>query len=234
MDPWLLGLIAVVVIGLGVIIYGAFHDRAKNRRRAAEMLAPPPRVIPRFPAEAAAPRYLSELQARLPAATSATDLSRTERDTITAQLGEPGTTSIKSGYASKDFVTDPGGGWSVLDDAAVLVCGDPVASIRELLAVLEMLILARVPLAIVVPSMAREVRSTLEVNKIQGLLSVVVVETDDPADRQLVAERSGATITDRADRQAGYVLAEHLGHCSRWVSTKQASFLIMSAKDRSS
>ncbi len=230
-DPWIVGLVALVVIGLGAIVFGALSDRAKNRRRAAEMLAPPQRSIPRLAADAAPPSYLSDLQARRPPAPT-TARPRSEQAAVTQQLSRPETTKISVGYASKDFVTDPAAGWALLDGPAVLVCADEIASIRELLPTLEKLMAAKRPLVVVAPSIAREVRATLEVNQIRRLLAVLAVEVVDEADRQRLAERSGATITTRSDRQAGYVLPSHLGRVDRWVSTKQESFLIGDRVDR--
>jgi len=37
-DPWSIGLIALIVVGLAAIIFGALWDRRRNKRRAAEML----------------------------------------------------------------------------------------------------------------------------------------------------------------------------------------------------
>ncbi len=68
LDPWTLGLVAVVVLGLALIAYGALHDRARNRRAREEMLSPPKREIPQFRPDTPAPQYLSELQARRPPA----------------------------------------------------------------------------------------------------------------------------------------------------------------------
>lgn len=230
-DPWIVGLVALVVVGLGVIVFGALSDRAKNRRRAAEMLAPPQRSIPRLAADAPGPRYVSDLQARRPpAATPARP--RSEQEAVNQQLSSPGTTKISVGYASKDFITDSTAGWALLDRPAVLVCGDEIASIRELLPTLEKLVATKTPLVIVAPTIVREVRATLEVNQIRRLLAVLAVEVTDEGYRQRLAERSGATITTRSDRQAGYVLPGHLGRVDRWVSTKQESFLISGPVDQ--
>lgn len=232
-DPWIVGLVALVVVGLGAIVFGALSDRAKNRRRAAEMLAPPQRAIPRLAANAPGPRYLSDLQARRPPAANPAR-PRSEQAAVTQQLSSPETTKIGVGYASKDFVTDPAAGWALLDGPAVLVCGDEIASIRELLPTLEKLLAAKTPLVVVAPAITRDVRATLEVNQIRRLLAVLAVEVPDVADRQLLAERSGATSTTRSDRQAGYVPPSHLGRVDRWVSTKQESFLIGDRVDRAS
>lgn len=226
MDPWSLGLAALVVVGLAALVFGALYDRARNRRRTHEMLAPPPRTIPRFRPDAPPPQYLSDLQARRPPATAAATLTASERAEIGVQLADEGTPSVPAGYASAEFVTDPAARWVVLDGAVVCVCTDEVASIRELLGLLERLVLSRTPLVLVAPAVARDVLGTLEVNRIQQRLSVVVVLLPDAADRTRVVQLCGGRLTDRSDRQAGYLPPEDLGHCARWVSTARTSHVL--------
>jgi hypothetical protein len=229
-DLWQVGLIAVIVIGLGLIIFGALWDRARNRRRAAEMLAPPPRDIPQFRPDAPAPHYLSDLQARRPPPDGTpTALTPEDRQAITRQIADVQTVTIPAGYASKDFVTDPDSGWAVLDRPAVLVCGEPVETIRELLSVLERLVMSRTPLVIVAPRLAPEVLSTLEVNQIQQKMHLLAV-TPKAAELPSLATACGATIMDRADLRSGYAPPDQLGRCERWVSTAKASHVIMSAE----
>lgn len=228
MDPWSIGLTVLVVLGLAAVVFGALYDRARNRRRAAEMLAPPDRVIPHFRADAPTPHYLSELQARRPAAPPpAAVLDEATRAEIQHQLAADSGPGLGAGWASADFVTDPATGWAVLDEPVVLVCADPVASLRELLDLLERLLLSRTPLVLVAPEVAREVLATLEVNRIRGLLAVVVVLVGDPAARDALARGCGATPVDRADRQAGYLPPEVLGRCRRWVSTDRRSVAVI-------
>jgi FtsZ-interacting cell division protein ZipA len=138
MDPWSIGLIVVIVAGLAAIVFGALWDRQRNKRRAAEMLAPPKRTIPRFKPDAPAPHYLSDLQARRrPENAGPTDLSEAERQTISRQLADPNTVTVDAGYASRDFITDSRSGWAILERPAVLVCGDAIETFRELLGTLE-------------------------------------------------------------------------------------------------
>ena len=146
--------------------------------------------------------------------------------TLQRRLDDGSHPVIGTGYASADFVTDRDAGWAVLDGPAVLVCADPVASIRELLGVLEQMALSGTPLVVVAPEMATEVLKTLEVNNIQRRLSLLVVLAPQEADRTAVVESCFATPTDRADRQAGYVPSTALGRCDRWVSTARASHLL--------
>lgn len=228
MDVWQIGLIVLIVAGLVLVVFGALWDRSRNRKRAAEMLAPPKREIPHFRPDAPAPHYLSDLQARRPPEDSViTELSADERSALKVRIAEPDIVTIKTGYASKDFVTDKGSGWAVLDHPRVLVCADPVETIRELLPVLEPVIMSKTPLVIVAPRLADEVQATLEVNKIRQTIPLLAL-TPSEADLITIAEASGAMIIDRSDRQSGYVPFDKLGQCERWVSTASASHVITS------
>lgn len=226
MDPWQVGLIVVIVVGLGLIVFGALFDRARNQRRAREMVSPPPRTIPHFRPDAPAPHYLSDLQARRrPEADPSGTLSTEQRAAIARQIADDQTVTVATGYASRDFVTDPTSGWAVVDQPTVLVCADPVASIREVLPVLEQLIMSGTPLVVVAPGLAPEVLSTLEVNQIRQTMRLLAV-TPTAAGLADLAAACGATPLDRSDRQAGYLPPDHLGTCERWVSTARASHLI--------
>ncbi len=227
MDPWTLGLIALLVVGLAAIVYGALSDRARNRRARAEMLAPPDRMIPRFAPDAPAPRYLSELQARrAPAQTAPTGLSAADRDALKARLDDPDTTKVRAGWLTSSFITDQTSGWAVLDDPAVLACAAPITSMRELLPVMERAAMSQRSLVIIAPSIAPDVLATLEVNVIQQKVKLLAVSGADPSILGQLAERTGATIVERSDLQAGYLPSEHLGHISRWVSDQRRSFLL--------
>ncbi|MET1006895.1 MAG: hypothetical protein ABWX96_15200, partial [Propionibacteriaceae bacterium] len=210
-----------------VIVGGALLDRAKNRRAADEILAPPQRTIPQFHPDSPAPAYLSELQARrIPDASTRPDPSPADREQVTAQLKDPATVTIQAGLLSKDFITDRTAGRAVLDHPRVLLCAERVESLREVLTLLEQVSLSRTPLVIAAPSMSEEVRSTLEVNAIRQLLQVLVVSPVTAADLETMARATGAQVRSRSDLQAGYAWLEHLGSCGRWVSTAKSSHII--------
>ena len=232
MDAWSIGLIALIIVGLAAIIFGALWDRRRNKRRVAEMLAPPPRIIPHFTPDAPAPHYLSDLQARRrPENAERTDLSTAERESISQQLADPHTITIAVGYASRDFITDTTSSWAVLERPAVLVCGDLIESFRELLGPMEKLILSRTPLVIAAPVIAKDVLATLEVNTIRQTMRLLAVICD-PAGLNTIAAACQAMIVDRSDRQSGYLGAEHLGHCERWISSPTSSHLIVAAETK--
>ncbi len=231
-DPWSIGLIALIVVGLAAISFGALWDRRRNKRRAAEMLAPPARTIPRFKPDAPAPHYLSDLQARRkPDDSEPSNLTQAERESINQQLADPHTLTVSAGYASKDFITDSSSHWAVLEHPAVLVCGDPIETFRELLGTLEKLILSRTPLVVVAPAMAPDVLATLEVNTIRQTMRLLAVICDQDG-RGTVAAACHAMIIDRTDRQSGYLGPDHLGNCERWISTATSSHLIVAAEKK--
>ena len=229
-DAWSIGLIVLIIAGLAAIIFGAVWDRRRNKRRAAEMLAPPARTIPQFHPDAPAPHYLSDLQARRrPEEAESTDLTDSERSSITQQLADPHTVTLNAGYASPDFITDSTSAWAVLDRPSVLVCGDAIESFRELISPLEKLILSRTPLVVVAPSIASDVLATLEVNTIRQTMRLLAVSCDQKCCGTVAAARQ-AMIMDRSDRQSGSLGPEHLGHCERWISTATSSHLIIAAE----
>jgi hypothetical protein len=218
-------MIAVVAVALVLTVYGALSDRAKNRRRAAEMLGPPRREIPNLPADARAPRYVTEAQARRrPQGVSPPVDQRAGRGEERRERGEEGV-QVAVGYASADFVTEPGVREVVLDDALVLVCSDDVETIRELLPALEQALTTGRPLVVVAPAIAKDVLGTLEVNAIQGKVPGVAVLADD-AVRQQVAQASGAVAVDATDRRSGWLDPGALGHAVRWTSSRTTSRVV--------
>ncbi len=225
-DPWTIGIIVVLAIGVAVILYGALSDRRKNRRAAAEMLSPPDRAIPHFAPETPAPNYLSELQARrVPASARTPALSAAQRAEISRGFDAPSTVTVGVGMASPDFVTDKSASWAVLDDPYVLVCAEPVATVREILTVLEKVLPTGHPLVIVAPALLGEVRSTLEVNAIQQTMALlgVLAEGDDLA---TIVRATAATPIPRTDLLSSYVSLDRLGRCHRWVSTATTSYVL--------
>ena len=237
-QAWVVVMIVVVVVAAALTVYGALSDRAKNRRRAAEMLGPPQRDIPHLPVDARAPHYVTEAQARRrPAgAPSAEQLSdriqdlRAQLKTATTEpFAEHAEREITVGYASADFVTDPKGGAVVLEEPLVLVCGDAVETIRELLPALEEALRTGRPLVVAAPAIAKDVLGTLEVNAIQGKVPGVAVLADDAVRAQVVAA-SGAVPVDATDRRSGWLDPQSLGSVARWTSTSRTTRVLPSTR----
>jgi hypothetical protein len=225
-DLWWIGLIAVLVVGVAVIAYGAVHDRNRNRGAAAAILSPPKRTIPGFVASRT-PHYLSELQARRrPVEAAESALTTADRETIRKALSAASTVTVNAGYLSKDFVTDSQTGWATLAAPQVLLCAEPIRTVRELLVALEHQKRAGAPLVLAAAEYAPEVRATLEVNVIQRLLPLVAVLADQQAAGRIGAA-TGAQPVPRSDLQAGYLPTAMLGSCARWVAGADLSHVIV-------
>lgn len=211
-------MIVVVAAALVLTVYGALSDRAKNRRRAAEMLGPPKRDIPNLPEGARSPHYVTEAQARRRP-------DRAPQPVAWPEEADQGSVEIAVGYASAEFVTDPRSRQVVLEEPLVLVCSDGVETIRELLPALEQALRTARPLVVVAPVIAPEVLGTLEVNAIQGKVPGVAVLGDADV-REQVVEASGAVSIDSTDRRAGWLDPEALGNLARWTSTRTTSRVV--------
>ncbi len=231
MEGWQIGLIAVLVVGVAVIVFGALKDRRPNGRRVLELQAPPARIIPRLTPGSPSPHHLSELQARRPPnSAESTALTPEERAELQTAIDSPGVTTIRAGYASRDLVTDQPTGWSVLRHPAVLVSTEPITTIRELLGAPERQLPTPRPLVVVAPALSEELIGTFEVNHIRQLLTVLpVVIPDDPGALRQIAEITGATPMSRTDLQAGYVPPHALGSCATWIAAPDRSYLLPDA-----
>lgn len=227
MEAWVIGIIAVVVLGLAAIAYGGIADRRKHRRAVQEMLSPPPRSIPHLDPDAAQPRYLTRAQARQPPPGGGRpELDTAERDRISTELRDRSTVSLKIGYASDGFVTDTGTGRAVLDEPRVLVSAEPVMNIRELISVIEHMMTDGSPLVVVAPTFADVVLDTLEVNHIRQQIDLLAVVTRDPVLVDRITAATGAQLVSRIDLQTGYLADRDLGRCRRWVSDHRRSHII--------
>lgn len=233
-QAWVVVMIAVVVVAAALTVYGALSDRAKNRRRAAEMLGPPQRDIPNLPADARSPAYVTEAQARrrptgAASATQLTDDIQDVRQQLRTATTEPfaayADREIAVGYASANFVTAPGSREVVLEEPIVLVCSDDVETIRELLPALEQALRTGRPLVVVAPAIAKDVLGTLEVNAIQGKVPGVAVLADAVVRGQVV-DATGAVPVDSTDRRSGWLDPQALGAAVRWTSAAKTTRVV--------
>ncbi|MFT4217104.1 MAG: hypothetical protein QM619_07965 [Micropruina sp.] len=226
MDWW--GIAIILVLGIAVVTYGALDDRRKTRERDAAMAAPPKRDIPRFEPSREPPQYLSEGEARTrPAGLPASDLTDQQRADLTKALDAA--PSIQAGIPDGRFVTDAASGWAVASDPLVVLCGDPVTTIRELLPVLEKAQRAGRPLALAAPEFGPEVIDTLAANTVRSKEQCIPVVVTANQSAQL-AEHTLATPLARGDLQAGWVPEESLGTVATWVSSRDRSWLVHGAQ----
>jgi len=109
------------------------------------------------------------------------------------------------GYISPYFVTDPERMETVLDDPYVLVLNSKISSVKDLLPLLEKVMQAGKPLAIIAEDVEGEALATLVVNKIRGTFKSVAVKAPGFGDRRK------AMLGDMAILTGGQVISEEVG-----------------------
>jgi chaperonin GroEL len=109
------------------------------------------------------------------------------------------------GYISPYFITDQDRLEAVLDDAYVLLHPAKISSMADFLPILEAVAQSKQPLLVVAEDVEGEALSTLVVNRIRGLLTVVAVKAPGFGDRRK------AMLADLAILTGGEVVSEELG-----------------------
>ncbi|MGI8843641.1 MAG: chaperonin GroEL [Gemmatimonadaceae bacterium] len=109
------------------------------------------------------------------------------------------------GYLSPYFVTDPEKMEAVLEDALVLIHDKKIASMKDLLPILEKVAQLGKPLLIISEDVEGEALATLVVNKLRGTLRIVAVKAPGFGDRRK------AMLQDIAVLTGGQVISEEVG-----------------------
>lgn len=223
MPSWVFWLVLVAIAGVAVIVVGALRDRHVAEHRLHELTNPPDRAVP-GPGGDAVPHYLSDSDAgRPPAHVGPTDLSAAGRTAVDRELLTA--TEVPVGTAAPGFVTDTATGRAVLDRPRVLVCRDPVTSIRSLLTFLEPSLREQRACVVVAPEVHPDVLRTLEVNRLQRRLPVLVLVADEAARAALTAA-TGAQPVPGQDLQAGWLPPGAVGTCARLVSDRRRCWVV--------
>ncbi len=109
------------------------------------------------------------------------------------------------GYISPYFVSDPESMTATLEDPYILIFGSKIASVRDLLPILEKVMQSGKPLVILAEDVEGEALATLVVNKIRGTFKSVAVKAPG------FGERRKAMLQDIAILTGGQVITEEVG-----------------------
>ncbi len=141
------------------------------------------------------------------------------------------------GYISPYFITDSERLEAVLDDAYVLLHNAKISSMADFLPVLEAVAQSKRPLLVVAEDVDGEALSTLVVNRIRGLLTVVAVKAPGFGDRRkaMLADLGILTGGELVSEELGLKLENiglsSLGRARRVVVTKDTTTLVDGAGD---
>ncbi|OIP58347.1 MAG: chaperonin GroL [Helicobacteraceae bacterium CG2_30_36_10] len=128
------------------------------------------------------------------------------------------------GYLSPYFITNTEKMTAEIENPWILLCDSKIASLKDLLPVLEQVQKTSRPLLIIAEDVEGEALSTLVVNKLRGVLNISAVKAPGFGDRRKAMLQDIATLT------AGTVISEETGHTlegATLASLGQASRIII-------
>ena len=136
------------------------------------------------------------------------------------------------GYISAYFITDADRQETVLEDPYLLIANQKIASVHDLLPVLEKVMQAGKPLVVIAEDVEGEALATLVVNKIRGTFQSVAVKAPGFGDRrkamlQDIAILTGATvISEEVGLKLDGVTMDMLGRARKIVVSKDNTTIV--------
>ena len=141
------------------------------------------------------------------------------------------------GYISPYFITDQDRMEAVLEDAYVLLHTAKISSMADFLPILEAVAQSKRPLLVIAEDVEGEALSTLVVNRIRGLLTVVAVKAPGFGDRRkaMLADMGiltgGEVVSEELGLQLESIGLSTLGQARRVVVTKDNTTIVDGAGD---
>ena len=142
------------------------------------------------------------------------------------------------GYISPYFVTDQDRLESVLEDAYVLISGNKISALADLLPILEKVAQASKPLLIIAEDVEGEALSTMVVNRMRGVFTSAAVKAPGFGDRRkamlqdIAVLTGGQVISSDIGMKLDQVGLESLGKARRIVISKDATTIVDGAGDK--
>ena len=142
------------------------------------------------------------------------------------------------GYISPYFVTDQDRMESVLEDAYVLISGNKISALADLLPILEKVAQASKPLLIIAEDVEGEALSTMVVNRMRGVFTSAAVKAPGFGDRRkamlqdIAVLTGGQVVSSDIGMKLDQVGLESLGKARRIVISKDATTIVDGAGDK--
>ena len=143
------------------------------------------------------------------------------------------------GYISPYFITDPERMEAVLEDPYLLLVGNKISAVRDLLPVLEKVMQTGKPLVIIAEDVEGEALATLVVNKIRGTFKSVAVKAPGFGERRkamlqdMAILAGGQVVTDEVGLKLENIGLDLLGRARKIVVTKDETTLVEGAGEES-
>ncbi len=142
------------------------------------------------------------------------------------------------GFLSPYFITNPEKMEAILEDALILISDRKIASLQDLLPLLELVAKSARPLLVVAEDVEGEALATLIVNQIRGALKSCAVKAPGFGDRRkamlqdIAALTGGQVVSEELGIKLEHVRLEQLGKAKRVVVDKDNTTIIGGAGDR--
>ena len=142
------------------------------------------------------------------------------------------------GFLSPYFITNPEKMEAVLEDALILVSDRKIATLQDLLPLLEQVAKSARPLLVVAEDVEGEALATLIVNQIRGALKSCAVKAPGFGDRRkamlhdIAVLTGGQVVSEELGIKLDHVSLEQLGKAKRVVVDKDNTTIIGGAGDR--
>ncbi|MPZ28811.1 MAG: chaperonin GroEL [Micromonosporaceae bacterium] len=155
-----------------------------------------------------------------------------EGSTLATELEVTEGMQFDKGFISPHFTTDPEAGEAVLENAYLLITTEKLASVEELLPLLEKVVQAGKPLLVIAEDVEGQALATLVVNAIRKTLKVCAVKAPGFGDRRKAMLQDMAILTGAqlVAPEVGYKLdqvgLEVLGQARRVVVDKDQTTIV--------
>ena len=142
------------------------------------------------------------------------------------------------GFLSPYFITNPEKMEAVLEDALILVSDRKIATLQDLLPLLEQVAKSARPMLVVAEDVEGEALATLIVNQIRGALKSCAVKAPGFGDRRkamlhdIAVLTGGQVVSEELGIKLDHVSLEQLGKAKRVVVDKDNTTIIGGAGDR--
>jgi len=141
------------------------------------------------------------------------------------------------GHISAYFITDSDRMETVLDDPYILIVNSKIASVKDLLPILEKVMQSGKPLAIIAEDVEGEALATLIVNKIRGTFKSVAVKAPGFGDRRkamlqdIAVLTGGQVVSEEVGLKLESTGLDMLGRARKFVTTKDETTIVDGAGD---
>lgn len=139
---------------------------------------------------------------------------------------------LDKGYASSYLITDPSRMEAVINDPYILITDQKIASLQDILPMLENFVKVSKNLVIIADEVEGEALATLVVNKLRGTFNALAIKAPGFGDRrkEMLADiatlTGGKVIAEDLGRKLDSVTMDDLGRADRVISGKEDSVIV--------